>query len=155
MDPLRRIETQIGANHQEIARLQIDNARLEMARQVLIGLDRKDDATDHLAGAGKMIANGKPAFLTVRKAADGRRSQKGKRRPGSALNLMRGRVTDALKRAGHSMTSLQIGDALGLDRNEASRKSMSNALYQLKKDGELVRDEVGRYGLAPAQEPVT
>lgn len=43
------------------------------------------------------------------------------------------------------MTSREIGDYLGLARNEEARKAMSNALYQLRVKGLIMRDDQNRY----------
>jgi hypothetical protein len=71
----------------------------------------------------------------------------GKRSKPSESGDYRKKILQTLSPA-EEMTSREIGDYLGLPREEVARKAMSNALYQLRVKGDLLRDEQNRYKLA-------
>jgi hypothetical protein len=74
----------------------------------------------------------------------------GKRSKVSASGEMRDKIL-AMMDADTPMTSREIGDFLGLPRDEKSRKDMSNALYQLRVKGALKRDTEDRYSTPAAR----
>jgi len=64
----------------------------------------------------------------------------------SVSGELRERILKALDGA-EPMVSIEIGDYLGLPRGDVPRKGMSNALYQLRIGGAVIRDDDKRYSL--------
>jgi hypothetical protein len=174
---LRRIDEEITGHKQRIAYSQVEIMRLQDTRQVLARLVEDDQHAEQQAklerlgvvggehakpvlivrqtgtggedgAASKAVKNGTavPAKTkrdyTIDSAKYGRRSGK----PSESASY-RKKVLETLAPDG-VMTSREIGDYLGLPRNEADRKAMSNALYQLRVNGDLVRDDQNRYSLS-------
>lgn len=175
---LRRLDEEIVGHRQQIARHQVEIARLQDTRVLLMGLAEDDIAHAEAAKANRVSAlatageHAKPVLI-VRKTGsgdeDGTESQrrktggttlhasvnghatksekpKKKRKPsaGSESGEMRAKIMKIMD-ADTPMTSREIGDFLGLPRDETARKPMSNALYQLKVKGALIRDAENRY----------
>lgn len=164
---LRRLDEEIVGHKQAIARHQVEIARLQDTRTVLMNLAESDieAAQAHREERGAHITNGQHAkpVLIVRKTGSGdegppptmhaknggetKTSKPRRKLAGSVSGQFRERILKALEGADEPMASLEIGDYLGVPRGDEPRKPMSNALYQLRVKGEIVRDAQNRYSL--------
>lgn len=184
---IRRLDEEIQGRKQKIAMHQVEIARLQDTRNVLMGIAESDIAhadaarAERVAAIGMEGAHAKPQLI-VRKIGSGEEgapsktihahangsmrserlekaaaqrlkkaagkaagsSKPGRRSKASASGQMRERIM-AVMDPDTPMSSREIGDFLGLPRDEDARKAMSNALYQLKVKGALVRDAEHRY----------
>jgi len=179
---LKRIDEEIVSRKQQIAMHQVEIARLQDTRNVLVGLVEDDIAAAEARRMGEraelLAGQGSRPMIVVRKTTEDEQpppkaamharangsvlrderlekaeaqrlrraagSSKPKRRgKASASGAMREKIMAIMD--GTPMSSREIGDFLGLPRDEDARKSMSNALYQLKVKGELIRDAENRY----------
>jgi hypothetical protein len=165
---LKRIDDEIVHRKQQIAMHQVEIARLQDTRLVLVGLVEEDIATAEAARmerAGVIGHQPQPQrpMIVVRKTAEdeqpppkaamhqrtnghatSEKPKKPRRAKKSASGDMRSKIL-AIMDDQTGMTSREIGDFLGLPRDDTARKPMSNALYQLKVKGELIRDAENRY----------
>jgi hypothetical protein len=170
---LRRLDEEIVGHKQNIARHQVEIARLQDTRAVLMRLAEDDIAHAEAAKAERVgVLPGEHAKpqLIVRKIGSGdeegsasqaakrygktiharangsataEKPKKRRKREASESGEMRAKIMKIMDTT--PMSSREIGDFLGLPRDEKARKSMSNALYQLKVKGELIRDAEHRY----------
>lgn len=164
---LRRIDEEIVGHKQQIAMHQVELVRLQDTRNVLMGLAEADIAHAEASKAERAEArltageHAKPVLI-VRKVGSGEdgppktiharangetkvdKPKKRRRQKASASGDMRAKIMEVVD-SETPMSSREIGDHLGLPRNETARKAMSNALYQLKVKGDLVRDGEHRY----------
>lgn len=169
---LRRIDEEIVGHKQQIAMHQVELVRLQDTRNVLMGLAEADIAHAESAKAERVNASlmagehAKPMLIvrptgsgeapkTVHARVNGhKKADKPKKqrraRAGSESAAMREKIMKVID-ADTPMSSREIGDYLGLPRDEMARKAMSNALYQLKTKGELIRDGEHRYHRPRAQ----
>lgn len=172
---LRRIDEEIVGHKQQIARSQVEIMRLQDTRQVLARLVEDDQHAEQaakmerlgvLAGAHakpelivRMTGSGgedgsasKAAKAGTTMHAKAKRDYKvdsakyGRRKKPSVSGAIREKIM-AMMDAETPMASREIGDYLGLPREETARKDMSNALYRLRLNGQLVRDDENRYQL--------
>jgi hypothetical protein len=165
---LRRLDEEIVGHKQQIARHQVEIARLQDTRMVLMHLVESDQEAAEAARREERVnlINGQHAkpVLIVRKTGSDEKPKKERdykaeyanrtvksRKPqkGSVSGEFRNRIMKLMDGEAEAMTSLEIGDHLGLPRNEEARKGMSNALYQLRVKGQLTRDGENRYLRAP------
>ena len=178
---LRRIDEEIVGHRQTIARSQVEIMRLQDTRQVLARLVEDDQHAEQqakLERAGVIEgAHAKPVLIVRQTGTGGedgsaskaakagttmhaktKRDYKvdsakyGKRSKPSESGDYRKKIRETLA-PDEAMTSREIGDYLGLPRDEAARKAMSNALYQMRVKGDIVRDDHSRYSLAKATPP--
>lgn len=168
---LRRIDDEITTCRQEIARQQVNIARLEDTRRVLMGLEeadqtaqqmRKEDRQSVIAGSSarpmlvvRRIAEDAPpvdpasapmGVVTAgpRKGLPRMRPARGKGKP-SVSGSIRQRILEFLQPGDEPISSHDLGNNLGIPMGEEARKPMSNALYQLRANGAIQRDEQKRY----------
>lgn len=157
---LRRIDEEITDRRQKIAYHQVEIARLEDTRTVLMGLAESD--TDRARAdreARGHVINGHHArpVLIARKEGSGgedgsasKAAKEGRKPPRRARGLpggstdFRRRILQLLKN-GEAMTSAEIGNHLGVPAGAEPRKPMGNALYHLRRTGILTRDGENRY----------
>lgn len=164
---LRRIDEEIVGHKQQIAMHQVELVRLQDTRNVLMGLAEADIAHAEASKAERVNArlmageHAKPMLIvrptgsgedeppkTVHARVNGHKKadkpKKRRARAGSESAAMREKIMKVID-DDTPMSSREIGDYLGLPRDEMARKAMSNALYQLKTKGELIRDGENRY----------
>lgn len=161
---LRRLDEEIVGHKQRIAFSQVEIARLQDTRLVLMRLVEDDQHAAETAVTERAgLINGAHAHpqLIVRKTGSGepakaekaKRDYKvdsakyGRRNKPSVSGGFRDRIV-ALLREAPPLASSEIGDRLGLPRGDEVRKPMSNALYQLRIRGRVERDPEHRYSLA-------
>lgn len=102
----------------------------------------EDGSASHAAKTGlKVAAKRTTRDYKVDSAKYGRRTMP------NQSGLFRAKILKLLE-PDAQMTSQQIGDHLGLKRDQDVRKPMSNALYQMLQKGTLARDEDKNYRLA-------
>lgn len=170
---LRRLDEEIVGHKQQIAMHQVEIVRLQDTRNLLMTLAEGDIARAEASRAERASAHmldgmhskpvlivrktgsgdeGPPPNATVHARANGHTKTgkpRGKRRAGaSESGDFRDRIMKVMDPE-TPMSSREIGDYLGLPRDEKARKPMSNALYQLKVKGQLIRDAENRYALPP------
>jgi hypothetical protein len=176
---LKRIDEQITAHNQSIARSRLEIARLQETRLVLMGLAEEDILVAEQAKMERAgLINGQHSVpkLIVRKVGtgdeEGSASKAAKlglnsagnrrgmntlgRKPGSknvsARGEYRDRVFAALK-GGEAMTGTELGDYFGMPRKAKARKPLQNALFFLRSNGQLHRDAEKRYSLFKPSQP--
>jgi hypothetical protein len=124
----------------------------EHAKPVLIVRQTGTGGED--GSASKAAKNG-TTTMHLKATKEGKKSKRdykvdsakyGKRSKVSVSGQFRDKIIALLSPA-EEMTSQEIGDHLGLIRDDNVRKPMSNALYQLRIKGNLVRDDRNRYKL--------
>lgn len=176
---LRRLDEEITGSRQEIARQQVNIARLEDTRRVLMGLAEADqEAQAHRAADRQHVIPGSHArpVLVVRKTgtgeamedvsplgvvASGKRKGLPRLRPGvkgrkhkvpggTLMSDLRERVLRVVEPGEEPMSPKDIGNNIGLSTKEEDRKPLWNTLYQMRVKGMLERDSEGRY-FRPAQ----
>lgn len=159
---LTRIDREITERRQQIAYQQVEIARLEDTRRVLMGLAEADMARPESEPTAQINgANARPVLIVRRTGTgdeEGTASHAAKtgqkpKKPGSEMSRIRKRILALLTDAPEPMTSREIGDHLGIARGETHRKAMNNALYQLRVTKILSRDPEKRYSL-PAGPPL-
>lgn len=151
---LKRIDDEITERRQRIAAWQVEIARLEDTRRVLMGLAEADqmahaarhEPTPSVLGNG---SHGKPMLIVRRTTEDAppAKAQKKQRktRDMSARATWRSKVKALLAEPGaEPMTAGELGNYFGLPIGKG-RKDLQNALYYLKKEGDLHVDDAGRY----------
>jgi hypothetical protein len=167
---LRRIDEEITASRQEIARQQINIVRLEDTRRVLMGLAEADQeaAAHRVADRGNVLpgSHARPVLI-VRKIGSGdasemvdgahsdaplgivasgkRKGQPRVRKSRSGATELRERVLRVVEPGGKPISPKEIGNNIGLPAREEVRKPLWNQLYQMRVKGLIERDEVGRY----------
>lgn len=177
---LRRLDEEIVGRKQQIAMHQVEIARLQDTRSLLMQLAEDDIAQAEAARAERAAMlpgeHAKPVLI-VRKTGTGdeegsasqaakygktvhartngtatktEKPKKPRKVKASASGQMRERIMSVMDPE-TPMSSREIGDFLGLPRDEEARKAMSNALYQLKVKGQLIRDGENRYAVPRAQ----
>ena len=164
---LKRIDEEIVGHKQAIARHQIEIVRLQDTRSVLMHLVEDDIAAAEASRSQErhaiLAGQGSKPMIVVRKVTEDESPPPSKTmhaKNGSAVKTgkPRGKRVPGKSESGDyrekilglvdtetPMSSQEIGDHLGLPRNETARKAMSNALYQLRVKGQLLRGEDRRY----------
>lgn len=171
---LTRIDEEITGHEQMIARSQVEIHRLQTTRRTLMAIaesdiqhaeamrqdDRKVIAGEHAkpvlivrkAGSGELEERAVKAKANGHAKPEKRHARGGNRKPGapSISGAFKERICKMLSEPGtEPMTSLEIGDYLGLPRAEKNRKDMSNALYSLRVKGVLLRNDDFGYSINP------
>jgi predicted phage tail protein len=166
---LRRIDEEITQHNQEIAARQVAIMRLQDSRRVLMGLAEGDQikaemARAERAGAPAQINGHAQPMLIVRRTGSGdegpppaEKKQRAKNRTGKRQYTssheygggaaLRERVVELVKKTG-PIIGREIGNRLNIPKGAESRQPLSNALYELKRQGVLERDESKLYSLA-------
>lgn len=169
---LRRLDQELIGHQQQIAMHQVEIARLQDTRRLLMGLVEDDQAAADRAKAGPELLPGSHAkpMLIVRKVgsgeadqsdnlgivASGRRKGLPRLRKGRSgvkmkpkgqrpLTRLKSRVLDAVEPGGKAISPRDLGDQLGLSRDDADRKPLWNTLYQMRQKGLIKRDQIGQY----------
>ena len=150
---LRRIDEEINATRQEIARRQIDLVRLEDARRVIMGMAEADQAAGAHRAGPQLLEPGSHARpqLIVRPTGSGVGRGKWKRtpKPGTRKAAWTKEIMAAVA-DGSAVTSAKMGERLGLPLG-AARHPLRELLKELVGDGVLVREGTVRsynYSLA-------
>lgn len=155
---LRRLDGEITQRRQQIAALQVEIARLEDTRRVLMSLDEADQMAAHSRHEPppSTLMNGshaKPVLIVRKTTEDSPPAEKGptgrkkerKPRNMSARAGWREKVKALLDEAdAEPMTASELGNYFGIPIGKA-RKDLQNALYYLQKSNDVHRDDEGRY----------
>jgi hypothetical protein len=170
---LRRLDEEITFHNQQIAGHRVEIARAQEARLVLMRIAEADMAVEQMARQERVgVIDGAHARpqLIVRKDTSGedeakaktalrekwRRASQARRDKKNGLNTnsvsvtasFRDRVRNLLKDKPEGMTQDQMGNFFGLPRGDKIRKPLANALYQLRRKGEVRRGEDSHYRMA-------